>query len=549
MDARKTVAVALLVTLALMQPVHVLGQAGSPLPVGLGFSQASIAPVSSGVPVYTVGDQLWFIAYAAGSVNVTLSPLGAGSGQPVITFGSVPGNMSEDLFAFSSTDAAGAWTLTASSSTQRVSIQFFLVNGGAPAVLSGYDVGAGGLLAMNYTLGSPSAYDVSACTAGSLSTATVYVPVPTSVGAGTLLLTLNGTAVSVYPQSSSNAFTFWVTLSQDYSYQVNGSLTVVSKSMEVAQTEPVQVIGDLTGSFSTALVDALPMRTGEFTLAANFEGANGVTVYDTTVLITGTGSWVWLQGCSNAPDPVSTTVTVTASLQLGPSVWPRYVYMLYQQLGVGLFSIASVTVQPSTVEMVASQWNQPLTDSQIEVSGASQYAAGNGTVYVVGSGYPVQVSVWTPQTSPQRVEITAPYSVTQVQVPADQIVVKTLSNGAPLSGAQVTLEDSEGIVATETTRNGAAVFYVPPGNYTVAGNSSGSVETSNLTVPSGSAAGRLLQVTLQFGAGKGGELTDLLLLALVVGIFVSGFVWAVVYSRSRGGRASKSPTMTSFTNP
>jgi hypothetical protein len=539
-DVRKPLAVALLVTLVLIQPVH--GQAahgGPPLPIGLGFNQSSVAPVSAGVPVYTVGDQLWFRSYTAGTVNVTVSPPESGSDQSSIVSSNILGNASEYLFTFSNTDAAGAWTLMASTSTQEATIQFYLVSGGAPAVLSGYDVGAGGLLSMNYTLASTSAYDVSACTAGSQSTATVYVPVPAALGGGTLLLTLDGTSVSVVPQGSMSPFTFWLGLSQNYAYQLNNSLTaVVSKSTQVAQTEPVQVLGGVSGSFSTALHDELPMRTGEFTLSANFEGSQGLSVHDTSVLVTGTGAWVWLQGCSEAANPLSTSVTVTASLQTAPSLWPRYVYMIYQQFGVELFSVAPVQVQPAAVEMVASQWGQPLTDSQIEVSGASQYAAGNGTVYLIGPQYPLQISVETPQTAPQLVEVMQPYSDTQVQVQGAQVVVNTLSDGTALSGVEVTLEDSNGTVATEASADGVAVFYVPPGNFTVLATFGGAVESSGLAMHGGTAAGQSLQVTLQFGGGDS-TLTYLLLVALGIGILISGIAWATVYRRRRGQLAPK----------
>jgi len=532
-DVRKLLALALLVTLALVQPAHgQTAQGSSKLQVGLGFSLGSVAPVSAGVPVYTVGDQLWFRSYTADTVNVTVTPPGSGSGQSFIVSRDIPGNTSENLFTFSSTDATGAWTLMASTSTQEVGVQFYVVSGGSPAVLSGYDLVSAGVLAMNYTLESGSAYDVSACTVGTQSTATVYVPVPSSLGGGTLLLGLNGTTVSVIPQEGSGSFTFWVGLSQNYAYQVNDSSAVLSKSMEVAQTAPAQVSGGLSGTFSTSLEDDVPMRTGEYTLSANFESSQGLTVHDTSVLVTGTGSWVWLQGCSEAASPLSTSVTVTASLNNGPAVWPRQVYVIYQQLGVELFSVVSVSVQPATVEMVASPWGQPLTDSQVEVSGASGFVAGNGTVYLIGQQYPIQISVGTPQMVPQNVSVGTPYSHTLVQVPADQVVVKTLSSGSPASGAEVSLY-SDGTVATEASSGGAAVFYVPPGNYTVSGTFDGEVVTYDLTTHGAAIAGVSLPVTLEFNGGSSETLTYVLLGALGIGVVITGAIWMTVYRRSR----------------
>jgi hypothetical protein len=464
-------------------------------------------------------------------VNVTVTPPGSGSGQSFIVSKEIPGNTSEYLFTFSSTDATGAWTLTARTTTQEVGVQFYLVSGGSPAVLSGYDLVTTGVLAMNYTLESASAYDVSACTAGAQSAATVYVPVPTSLGGGALLLSLNGTTVSVIPEGS-GSFTFWVGLTQNYAYQVNDSSAVVSKSMEVAQTAPAQVSGGLSGTFSTSLEGNLPMRTGEYTLSANFESSQGLSVHDTSVLITGTGSWVWLQGCSEAETPLSTTVTVTASLNNGPAVWPRDVYIIYQQLGVQLFSVVSVSVQPATVQMVASPWGQPLTDSQIEVSGASGLVAGNGTVYLIAQQYPIEISVATPQTEPQNVSVGAPYSDTLVQVPADQVVVKTLAGGSPVSGAEVSLY-SDGTVATETSSGGVAVFYVPPGNYTVSGTFGGAVVTYDLTTQGAATPGASLPVSLQFGGGSSETLVYILLGTLGLGVVISAAVWTTVYRRNR----------------
>lgn len=544
MDARKLFVAILLAAIMLIQPVHgqPAGAGGTGLPIGLGFSQNTVSPVGAGVPVYTVGDQLWFRAYETGDVNVTLTQPVSGTGGSVSFTGTIPGNTSDSLFTFSNTDPSGAWQLTASNSSQSATVQFYLVSGGAPALLSGYTVGENGRLAMNYTLDSTTAYDVGACSAGNQSASTVYVPVPAALGGGTLLLTLNGTAVSVIPQGGSGSFTFWIGLSQDYAYQLNGSVTVVSKSMEVARTEALQVTGSLTSAFSTALLDELPMRTGQYTLSTNFETAQGVSASDNSVLLTGTGPWVWLRGCSAAADTLSSTVTVSASLQAGPSTWPRYVYVLYQQLGVGLFTIAPVNVQFAAVQVVAAPWGEPLTDSQVVVSGASQYAFSNGTIYIVGAQYPfgnqfpVQIRIATPQTPGQSLDLKLPYTVTQAQIPADKVVVRTTSDGSAVSGVVVSIGDSVGTLAVETSANGEAVFYLPPGNFTVQGSYGGVIESTELVMHEAAAAGQSLQVTLQFGSGTGGVVDNLLVALLGVGIVLSGIVWTMAYRRRNGGR-------------
>jgi hypothetical protein len=528
-DARKVAALVVLGLVALTQPAH--GQVGgnASLPIGLGFSRGTVGPLDGGVPVYTAGDQLWFESYNA-TVNVTLTPPGIAA-APLLSLVGVPGNASQSLITFSNTDPSGLWSLTAWDSEQTTHVQFYLVEGGAPVQLSGYAIGGDGELAMNYTLDSPSAYGVTACSAGNQSTATAYVPIPGSAGGGTLLLALNGSSVSAIPQGSTGQFTFSMGLSQDYAYEVNNQ-TVVQREMQAAQTEPVQVSGGLTGSFSTALLDSIPLRPGEFSLSAHFQSAQGVFTEETEVLVTGTGPWVWLQGCSTPQNPLSDSVVVSASLQNGPSVWPRYVYVMYEVLGVGLFSVAPVPLHPATIQVMASRWGHQLTDSQVEVAGASQYSVGNGTVYLVGEQFPLQVTVSTPQTSPQQVQVEKPYSVAQVQVPADQLVVATLSGTTQVSGVRVTLADAEGTVATENSSLGEAVFYVPPGAYTVTGVYAGGTQTSGVSA-GGSAAGQSEQVTLQFGAPVSDTLALVLLALLGLGIVLSGMVWAQVYRMRR----------------
>ncbi len=546
MDARKVLVVVVLAALMLLQPVRGQQLTGSTsaisTPIGLGFSKGTTAPVSEGVPVYVVGDQLWFDFYLPGTASISLTgPCAAGtSATNNCTESSfTDGNSTAlQLVTFSSADPTGLWTLTVVSGEQSWSVQFLLVAGGAPTQLSGYGINDDGVMSMTYTLSSDSAYDLSACTAGNQSTSTAYVPIPSAIGEGTLLLTLNGSSVSAIPQGNASDFDVSVGLSQAYGYQIDNQ-TVVSRETQVAETQPVAVSGGIAGAFTTALDDLLPMRTGEYTLTVNFEAGQTVSVEDTDVLITGTGSWVWLQNCSPVSGELSNTVTVSGSLQEGSSVWPRYVYMLYEEYGVSLFSVVSVSPQPATVTLEAAQWDHQLTDSQIYVSGASGYSVGNGSVYILGTGYPLNVSVGTSQTNLSQVEIQRPYSTLQVQVPADMIAVDTVLGGTQLSGVVVSLTDAEGLVFAENSTAGVAVFYVPQGNYTVAASYDGMAQSRNLDTSAGS-AGQSFQATLQFGTG-GGPLVLALLAALGTGVIASGAVWTVVLRRRRHLQAKNGP--------
>lgn len=549
MDTRKVFVVAVLGILILVQPVH--GQQGlkaSPnsasIPIGLGFSKGTITPVSEGVPVFVVGDQLWFEFYLPDHATVSLtepcSSVAAstdscpsssllGTDLNSLTVG-VTGNTSVQLMTFSNADLTGLWTLAVNSDGQNWTVDFMLVEGGAPVQLTGYSVDDGGEMSLSYAVASGSVYDLSACRVGNQSTSTAYVPIPETFGGGTLLLSLNGSSISAIPQQSLGNFSVWVGLSQSYGYQLNNQ-TVATRETQVAETEPVVVTKGITGSFSTALDDIVPMRTGEYTLSVNYETGQAASVQDTNVLVTGSGSWIWLENCYPSSGVLSNTVTVSGSLQEGPSVWPRYVYMVYEEYGVSLYSVASVSPQPSTVTLEASGWDHQLTDSQIDVYGVSDYSVGNGSVYILGTGYPLNVSVAASQVNVSQIEIEKPYTALQVSVPADRIVVDTLSGGTQLSGIDVSLTDTDGLVFAENSTAGAAVFYVPQGHYAVSATYDGVTQSQNVTAES-APADETLGATLQFGTT--GSLLVLALLALLgAGVVASGVVWAVLIRRRR----------------
>jgi hypothetical protein len=531
-NTRKVLMIAVLAIILLAQPARGQTTNFPEHQIGLGFNQSTITNVGTETPVYTFGDQLWFESYDPGPANVTVTAPGASSSP--LHFVDVEGGAPNLLFTFADTDNTGLWTLNATSAGSTTTTRFYLVGGGAPVSLAGYRVDGDGVLSMNYTVDSSGAYDVSACTAGAQSTATVYVPVPSSIGTGSLLLTLNGSSVSVLPQQRTSPYTFWVELSRGYSYQLNDSGAIISSAMEAALTQPVEVQEGVTGSYSSALEQVLPLSPGEYSLTSDFQGSQGLSVQETEVLVTGTGQWVWLQGCSSASDPASPTVTVSASLQSGSPAWPRYLYAFYDEMGVGLFSIASVAVQPASVELEASGWDEPLTDSQVSVSGTAQYAYGNDTVYLASSQYPVNFSVSVQDGGSQRVQVPQGYSAQQAPFPANQIVVKTEIDGAALSGAFVTLDDSYGTVATATSIAGEVVFYVPPGNYSVLaayGNSSAADQVVMHQGEQDQSFDAVLQLSQPANSGTA---NDLLLAAAGIGVVISAIVWAMVFQRRQG---------------
>lgn len=531
-----------LVVVMFAQSVAGQVSSGSSIPVGLGFSQSTVAPVSSGIPVYSVGDQLWLESYGNGSVDalVTPPPSSGGSGTAVSITG-VPGDTPTLVLTFSSQAVPGLWSLSVTNSSgSETSLQFYLVEGYAPLTMTGYGLTPDGQLSLNYTLGDEAAYDISTCTAGNVSTSTASVPIPADDGGGTLLLTLNGSAVSARPEGNGQLFTFWLDLQQGYAFET-ANQTFATRTETVAETQPALVTEGSGGAFISALQYDLPLATGQFTLAANFRGASGVTTEDTTVLLPGGNAWLWLRGCSASSNVDSTSFTLTSSLQQNASGWPRYVVALYKEMGLGLFSVTPVDVAPASIHLVASPWGEPLTDTQVSVSGVSRYSVGNGTVYIVASQYPATVSLNESHTYTQEVTVEEPYSTATVQVPSARIVVDAYYGTDSVSDVPVTLNDSFGEVGVQTTGSGGeAVFFVPPGNFTVSGTYKGQVETSLLDVNNATqGSSQSYPVTLQFGggvvspSGGGGLETLALVVVLVLGVILSGLVWTLAYRRKR----------------
>lgn len=544
---------ALLILLALFaaavaQPVH--GQtssAGVPATsLGLGLSPGTVEPVDEGVPVYTVGDQVWFEYYGSSQVNVTIfSPevLAGGGGSSQTTdlalVGTVPPDTPVMVLTFSPSDAAGWYVLSAGSDGNATTQVFEMVKNDAQLQLQGYSLTGTGELALNYALESPSAYGATGCLVGAQAPSAATIPVPSSIGSGDLLVSLNGSNVVIRPQNlSSGAFSLSLGLSQYYGYSVNQSSAIISRSVEVAQAQAA-TISETSGSVVEALQLQAPLRAGALALTASFGGAQVATGYEAIVLVTGTGSWLSMQGCS-AANPVSDNVSLKASLSLPPSDWPRWAYVAYEEDGVPMFQVTPVSVQPAVIDLTSPD-GATLTDSQVYGTGPESVVGGTGALYVVALQYPVSVTVHIPQNQNLTVVVPGPFSSVVATVPGGDVVVKTLSNGASVSGVDVSVTDARGAVDSVVSANGEAVFHLPAGNYTAAAAQGTANATSSFVL---GASGRSVQVELNFVTGRGDQtLPYLLVFTALVGVIASTLVWGSVYA-GRRRRRRDGPTAT-----
>ncbi|MDA4112536.1 MAG: carboxypeptidase-like regulatory domain-containing protein [Thaumarchaeota archaeon] len=502
-------------------------------PLSMGFSPSTLSPVGQGVPVYTTGDQLWLMSPISMAVNVAtpggtvvagvnLSPM-----DPVL------------VYSFSSSDAAGSWSVTVLGSSETLpenTISFaFTQDDLAPASLTGYALSGSGQLQMNFSVPAVAQYDIQACAVGVVPPETASIPIPGSVGTGALLLGRNGSQLEISTGGQILApFEFWVELHQNYSYSLGGPSTVASRDVRVAATGTITMASGETAANAT-FVDYAQVRDGRFTLRAFFDTPTGISVAEARVLAPDNDTWISLPGCSATARVGSTTFSLSASLAAEASTrWPTAVYTMYESEGVEMVSETSLGLMPAVLSVVATPWGTALTDSRLTFTpgpGVDEAASGGGALYLVATSYPVQVGIsGLGGLSPQTVLIERPFSLTQVQVNSSKLSVSAYLDGAPVSGASITILGDGGTIAHAVSRAGSAsVFYLPEGNYTVKAALGNATQVSALISQTGRASVLRFDFVTQSSQGY----LYVLLATAALGAAASALVWIKVYRDRR----------------
>jgi hypothetical protein len=531
----------LVALLALSTAIHAAPAASqvvftsSPL-LGMGFSPGSVSPIADGVPVYALGDQLWAESYSSGPVIV----------EVVNAMGTIVADdtllpMSPTLVhTFSFTDEGGSWGLLAAASgnTELPSLVagFTLVgNESVEPSMTAYRLTGDGGLDMNFSLASPGAYDIAACLVGSSAPSTVAIPVPSGLGRGQLGLVKEGNQVAVDLNGNVTApFTFWAELHYDYSYTL-GNSTVVSRDLEVAASNPVDVNLNFSGA-TTGLEDQLSMRTGRVSMWAFFESSQGISVYEAPLLIPDISTWVSLDGCTAFASSLAPTFSLSSSLAQPTQAWPREVYTMYRVDGVEMFSTMVIPIAPATIRVLASPWNEPFTNSELAITGSvgapvQDSTVWKDTIYLTAGQYPMEVSVTVSGSEGGTVDIAQPFSTNGLNVGSGKVVVDTEANGKPVSGANVILSEGGSQVANASSVDGEATFYVLAGNYTVAGSYGNSTATGAVDAPDGVQSTISLTFIGSSQYSTGELLSYLLVGTALVGIAISAFVWVRAYRK------------------
>ncbi len=533
--------VAILVLLALSGLVHAAPTGAqvvflsTPL-LGMGFSPGSVAPIADGVPIYAPGDQLWVESYYNTAVIIEIT----NTNGTIIADDILLPNSSALIYTFSFSDKGGSWELLVSAigsaGVTSVTNFSFVGSQSVQPSMTGYRLAGDADLEMNFSLTAPGAYDIGACLVGSAAPSTIAVPLPSTIGSGKIGLVREGDQVITDLNGKvSVPFTFWAELHYDYSYSSGANSTLITRDQVVATTSPLDIPTSFSGA-TTWLQDELGLRTGRFSMWAFFQSAQGLTVYQTPILIPDSNTWLSLGGCIAAASSLAPTFSLSAPLSQPTSAWPREIYTMYELDGVEMFSATTIPIAPAAIHVTASPWNETFTNPQLSVVGSvGEPVRGssvvNSTIYLIIDQYPFEVLVGVSQSGIGTVDVSQPFSIYNLTVGSGKVVVGTEAGGKPLSNVDIILSEGGSAVASASSVDGEATFYVLPGNYTVAGYYGNS--TSNGLVDARD--GVQSDITLSF-AESGQQSTSIIITYLLactasVGAAISFIVWVRAYRK------------------
>jgi hypothetical protein len=546
-EARALVAL-LLISVSAFPLLPFTLQTSEVTPLDLGYGPSTLFPAQSGTPVFTAGDEVWAMSHFNTTVQVLLYPatiFGGPNSSSAPYSRLLEPYVPARLLTINSTDFQGVWTLQAENSTFPPA--YFVVSDAAAApanlTLSSYRL-AQGHLEMNFTT-SPgiNMYLASACIVGGANSSLAQTPLPPEIGAGYVNISRSYDSLQVVPSKGSGNYSLSVELYRSISFLLPGSATTfVSRLVQVAVTESGLVSGGQTAGLS--LRHDARLWPGTYQLRAIFEGAGGVFLSTTNVIITGAGGWVWLGACSNYPVHAN-DFAVSAQLGTDPETWPRAAWLTYEVSGVQGLASLPLKVNLSAVDFLGAPWGVRLSNYEIRVSstsGVKAYDVSNGIIFAE-LGEPVgQIGYEAGLGSHYFFSGTAgplaPFALSQVSLNVSQLLVQYLVAGSGFEGGTVGASDSTGLLENATTGpSGAATFYLPPGSYNITAEGGNSSASEEVSLPAGQSQHLVL------GASAGTTLGTAVLLGLGLAAVTGGVanvaVWAWKREKTRGqGRKS-----------
>jgi hypothetical protein len=518
----------------------------SSVPLSLGFSPSSLYPVADGVPVYTVGDTIWAQSNYSFSVptSVTSAKAVTGESTAIVSVKTLSPGVITPLYTFASGDVDGVWNITLTSSSGTVVIPVRFVNLADHPVSLGpllYSLDGGNLsITSQASLGD--SYDQQFCAAGS---AGVSVSLPrTMQDTGNVTLTpTSGSSLGITTYGKVNdSFSFWVELYHPYALDVTSANSLVVNNLLAAESQPVVVAPttalNSTSGNSTALTWSMPMREGRYDMRAYFQNATSLDIVQSNLLILNDSLWVSLSD-SCPPQSVQTQqVSYSASLAGGQAYWPRTVYLMYRTFGVEGVVSYPVTAKLSSVNFLASPWNESLSDVKVSVAPSSshimQTSQAGSIVYVLASSYPLNFAYSLDISGGQNVSqgsttIYGSYSTQTLKVALSKLTIHLLSDQSAPSTVDITGPQGVNITSNLVGSNQTMSYLLPPGSYTVTGSQAGNTQSDQAALLKGEAA----VVTLNFNTFLSFDV--ILVVTAALAAIANVVIW-VLRSRSLSSR-------------
>jgi hypothetical protein len=520
--------------LLILSPSFAFAQSVSPEPpatVGLGFGPLSIEPVNLGIPVYAPGDQLWVQSFENKSGTfLTLAPPSGNPGSSVLL---AAGGLIR-LHTFADSDPSGVWTLWVESLGSGTTIVLNVTLAAAPPqLLPNFVRGnlSGNELKLTYGIPPTPAYNIQECTMGTAGGSSTSFRLPTSIG-GTLSVDLSGGEATVATSGALTTFTGWLEVHTSRAF-ANGEALVSEETM-AARTPGVF---DLNGTSLGQVVQLSPemsLRPGRYDLRAFVSGPSGLASYDAPYLRTNSSGWIALSGCTQLSSVGSSSFVMSDSLDDSNSTWPRSLYTMYTVGGVDSFTVSGVPTMEARIDVRNTETLANLAGVELQATGEGVQSWGTlgGGVYVIGTSFPLRVSVGATfrgvVSESYNVTISDSFSHVQLGVEAGTLTVRTSDGGLPLANVPVDVSaKSPGGASFMTDGHGNLTLTLPPGVYNVTASYAGKTASNEGDVQAGADA----LLSIDFGTHSSPYAVYALFVVLAVGLGINVAVWRAYVKR------------------
>jgi len=531
--SRKSALLCLMLLMCALLPQIRLSVAVSPPPIGLGYNPSTVQPITNGIPVYTVGDQMWIQLYnPSATALVSLQNPRGEIPSGLIT---LDPNQVYHVYTFGANDLPGQWTLSITSNYGNFNVPFTL--GMTNTSLVPRYMGASlsnNLLNQAFELPQTSAYDIQACTAGqSVGSTVIYGLEGGKNGSIDVSLSENFSRVSV--SQASYPLAVWLELYSSYSYVVGGG--IVSQNILVSATQEFTISPPSTGVV-LQWVNQMPLHYGRFDLRTYVRTTSGLSLYEAPFLRTSSGDWIALTDCTSMINVTAGVFTLSTSLDASNSTWPRQLYTMYDLGGVESYSMIPFAANETAIHLTDYPFHRPLSGVAVNASAPGvapgQWDAYDSTVYLLAPSFPINVSIGLSfggvVTELVKTTVPAPYLPETLSIKAGTLQASALYQGNAVSNATFSLS-APGTTAVEVKPNslGTLSIELPPGSYTV----SASYHGTSTSEPVDVVVGQTSSATLELNPPPFPILLYLLVGVAIAAILANILVWRQYILRRR----------------